>query len=152
MKRKSLFWLPAVVVIAAGWAFLRPQQEAQAQEVIVHKSPSCGCCGKWVEHMRAAGFTVVVEDTDDLARVKSLFNVPDNLQSCHTAEIGGYVVEGHVPADAIQRLLQERPDVKGLAVAGMPLGSPGMDQGGYKQPFNAIAWDEAGTQSAYARY
>lgn len=95
----------------------------------VSKSPSCMCCTAWVEHLRANGFTVIVADTSDVRGVKARAGVPNELSSCHTGEIAGYVVEGHVPAHAIQRLLTEKPKAIGLAVPGMPVGSPGMEGG-----------------------
>ena len=94
---------------------------------IVHKSPSCGCCRLWVDHLRAAGFRVEVRDHDNVNPVKERLGVPYGKGSCHTAQIGGYFVEGHVPAQDIKRLLAEKPDAKGLVVPGMPLGSPGME-------------------------
>ena len=95
--------------------------------VLVHKSASCGCCGAWVEHLRQAGFTVRVNETEDLNPIKERLGVPYGKGSCHTAEVGGYMVEGHVPAGDIKRLLQERPQAKGLVLPGMPMGSPGME-------------------------
>lgn len=94
--------------------------------VEVYKSPSCGCCGVWAEHLEANGYRVRVRDVGDLEIIKQLAGVPDDLQSCHTAMVEGYTIEGHVPASALDRLLEERPDAKGLAVPGMPMGSPGM--------------------------
>ncbi|RDI57162.1 hypothetical protein DES45_10779 [Microvirga subterranea] len=94
-------------------------------KMTVTKDPSCGCCGAWVDHVRKAGFPVEVIESAEVNRLKVRLGVPQALASCHTAEIGGYVVEGHVPADAIKRLLAERPQAKGLAVPGMPVGSPG---------------------------
>jgi hypothetical protein len=93
------------------------------------KSPWCGCCGNWVEHVRAAGFKVQVKEIEDLGVVKRMAAVPDDMQSCHTARVGGYTVEGHVPASDILRLLDERPNALGLVVPGMPSGSPGMENG-----------------------
>ena len=95
--------------------------------VSVSKDPSCGCCDGWVAHIEAAGFPVKVVESSDMDSLKQRLGVPAELASCHTAEVGGYVVEGHVPAAAIRRLLAERPDATGLAVPGMPAGSPGMD-------------------------
>ncbi|HYG90908.1 MAG TPA: DUF411 domain-containing protein [Azospirillum sp.] len=105
--------------------------------VTVWKAASCGCCGNWVEHMRKAGFTVTVHEVDDVDPVKARLGVPGALQSCHTAEIDGYVLEGHVPADSVARLLRERPTAKGLAVPGMPQGSPGMETG-VKEPYRVV--------------
>jgi len=95
--------------------------------VLVHKSASCGCCGAWVDHLREAGFTVRVNETEDLNPIKERLGVPYGKGSCHTAEVGGYMVEGHVPAGDIKRLLLERPQAKGLVLPGMPIGSPGME-------------------------
>lgn len=95
--------------------------------MVVHKSPTCGCCGSWVEHMREAGFSVEVRDEDDLAAIKEALGVPDRKSACHTAEVGGYFIEGHVPAEDVKRLLADKLDAKGLALPGMPAGSPGME-------------------------
>ena len=100
---------------------------ARTPLVVVHKSPTCGCCGKWVEHLRAAGFKVDVRDTADMGAVKERVGIPPAKGSCHTAEVGGYFVEGHVPAEDVRRLLAERPDARGQTVPGMPMGSPGME-------------------------
>ncbi len=100
---------------------------AAAPVVIVHKDPNCGCCSGWVEHIREAGFTVEVRDVPDLTRLKTRLGVPADLAACHTAEVSGYAIEGHVPAAALRRLLSEKPKAKGLAVPGMPVGSPGME-------------------------
>lgn len=104
-----------------------PATDAQALAMVVHKSPSCGCCGAWVEHMRQAGFQVEVRDTANLEPVKARLGVPYGKGSCHTAEVSGYMVEGHVPAADVKRLLAERPDARGLVLPGMPVGSPGME-------------------------
>lgn len=103
------------------------QPEPVAQTMIVHKSPTCGCCGLWVEHMQAAGFKVDVREAEDINPVKERVGVPFAKGSCHTAEIEGYFIEGHVPADDVKRLLAERPEAKGLVLPGMPAGSPGME-------------------------
>ena len=104
--------------------------QATLPKMIVTKDPNCGCCGGWVEHMKAAGFPVEVITSSDVDQVKLRLGVPDDLASCHTAEVSGYVVEGHVPADAVKRLLAEKPQARGLAVPGMPMGSPGMEVAG----------------------
>ena len=121
-------------------------------KMIVTRDPNCGCCGSWVTHARAAGFAVEVVEVPDVAPLKARLGVPDPLASCHTAEIGGYVVEGHVPAEAIKRLLAERPKATGLAVAGMPVGSPGMEVAGQQpDPYDVIIFS-AGRQNVFARY
>jgi len=118
----------------------------------VYKTPTCGCCGKWIEHMRAAGFAPTVVDLPDLARIKARYGVPRNLESCHTAVVDGYVVEGHVPAGSVFKLLKERPKVLGIAVPGMPSGSPGMEQGPRKDPYNVLTFDQAGQTTVFARH
>ena len=114
------------VALAAGLLGAMLAMGASARDaaptIQVYKTPTCGCCGKWIDHLRAAGFTVESTDLRDLTALKALNGVPQGLASCHTAMIGGYVVEGHVPASDIERLLKERPKVAGLAVPGMPLG------------------------------
>jgi hypothetical protein len=124
---------------------------AEAADVTVYRSPTCGCCEDWAEHLRANGFTVVVKDVEDMGEVKRRFSVPAPLQSCHTAMVDGYAVEGHVPASDIRRLLAERPKATGLAVPGMPIGSPGMEQGSQREPYSTILFGPA-DQSVYARH
>jgi hypothetical protein len=101
--------------------------DASLPLLVVHKTPTCGCCAAWVEHMQQAGFAVEVRNEDNLDPVKTRVGVPAGKGSCHTAEVGGYFVEGHVPAEDVKRLLAEKPDAKGLTVPGMPMGSPGME-------------------------
>lgn len=117
---------------------------------VVHHSPTCGCCGKWVDHARAHGIAVETRLTDDIQEVKRAFTIPASVQSCHTTIIGGYIVEGHVPADVIRQLLRERPVVRGIAVPGMPMGSPGME-GPYSQPYEVVTFDERGRTGVFAR-
>src|SRR5262245_25829062 len=119
--------------------------------VTVFKSPTCGCCVKWVDLVRAAGFFVTAKDHDDLKPIKHEHGVPTDLQSCHTALVEGYVVEGHVPVDLIDRLLRERPAIAGIAVPGMPIGSPGMEVPGHAaERYQVMAFDRAGRTSVYA--
>jgi len=122
---------------------------AKAAELVVYKSPYCGCCGAWSDHMRAGGYSVTVYDVDDMNAIKRRFGVPPALESCHTAVVEGYVVEGHVPADVVDRLLAERPKARGVAVPGMPIGSPGME-GGEPEPFDVLLFDELGRTAVYA--
>jgi hypothetical protein len=117
----------------------------------VYKSPTCGCCAKWVEHVKAAGFVPEVHDLPSVGPIKENAGVPSNLQSCHTALVGGYVVEGHVPVDVIQKLLDEKPSITGIAVPGMPAGSPGMEQGDRKDPYEVIAFTKGGKTSVFVR-
>lgn len=120
--------------------------------VTVYKSPTCECCRKWVEHLRTDGFRVVAHDVKDLAPVKTRHGITPELESCHTALVDGYVIEGHVPVDVIRRALKERPRVTGLAVAGMPAGSPGMEMaGGYSERYNVVSFDKSGKTKVYAK-
>ncbi|HSR15779.1 MAG TPA: DUF411 domain-containing protein, partial [Gemmatimonadales bacterium] len=113
--------------------------------------PTCGCCGKWIEHMQAAGFKVRTVDMDDITEVKQASGVPMKLRTCHTALVDGYVVEGHVPADLVRRMLAEKPKMAGIAVPGMPLGSPGMEQGDMKDPYEVLLFDKSGKTTVYAK-
>jgi hypothetical protein len=119
--------------------------------VTVYKSASCGCCRKWMDHLTANGFAVTGHDTSDVALVKNQYGVPQALRSCHTAIVGGYVIEGHVPAADIKRLLRERPKIAGLAVPGMVTGSPGMEMGNTADRYDVIAFGD-GKTSVYASH
>lgn len=143
-----------VTGLAAGvlLAYSRPVQAQALPKIVVSKDPSCGCCTGWVDHLRQAGFSAEVIETSEINRVKVRLGVPQDLASCHTAEIAGYVVEGHVPADAIKRLLAEKPTGKGLAVAGMPMGSPGMEMEGMEpDAYEVVLFGPSG-QRRFARY
>lgn len=122
-------WLGRVfAALLAGSAMASSAQaDTHESQVEVYKSPWCGCCAAWVDHLERNGYTAIVHDVEDLSAIKQMAEVPQDLRSCHTAMIDGYVVEGHVPATAIDRLLTERPDIHGLSVPGMPQGSPGME-------------------------
>ena len=117
--------------------------------VTVYKSPTCGCCAAWADYMKENGFTVAIKEVDNLTPIKADAGVPARLQSCHTAIVDGYAVEGHVPADLIRKMLAERPKVSGIAVAGMPIGSPGMEQGTTKQPYDVVLFDAKGQVTLY---
>lgn len=121
-------------------------------EAIIYKDPNCGCCANWAVHLREHGFSVTEIKVDNIASYKQKYGVPANLGSCHTAVIDGYVVEGHVPAADIIRMLGERPDIAGLTVPGMPVGSPGMEVGERKDPFDVLAINRDGTASKYNSY
>jgi hypothetical protein len=127
---------------------------AQAQPVVeVYKSPTCGCCANWVEHLKKAGFTVHATNVDDMTKLKASHNVPRSVQSCHTAVVDGYVIEGHVPAADVQRLLRERPAVAGIAVPGMPIGSPGMEVEGRKpDAYDVVTFDKQGQTKVFSSY
>lgn len=130
-----------------------PEADGSLPRVVVHKNESCGCCLLWVEHMQQAGFEVEVRNVANLEPVKTRVGIPAGKGSCHTAEVGGYFIEGHVPAEDVKRLLAEGPEAKGLAVPGMPLGSPGMEvPGGRVQPYTVELVRADGSTSAYARH
>lgn len=139
VTRRSI--VAATAAIALGQA-VRPVLAAEST-IKVHKDPNCGCCSGWVQHLRDAGFAVVVDETSDLAAVRSRLGIPTDLTACHTAEIDDYLLEGHVPALAVRRLLGERPKGRGLAVPGMPAGSPGME-GGPSEPFTVFLFGAEG--------
>ena len=126
---------------------------ADPRLVVVHKTESCGCCHLWVEHLKENGFKVTVRDVVDLGGIKERVGVPYGMGSCHTARVGGYFIEGHVPAADIVRLLDERPDAKGLTVPGMPLGSPGMEvASGQTQPYDVHLVARDGSTSVFAHH
>jgi len=116
----------------------------------VYKDPNCGCCKDWVKHLEANGFKVETMDMPDMSMVKQKYGVKPDIQACHTETVGGYVVEGHVPADVIKQMLKEKPAIAGLAVPGMPQGSPGMD-GATKERYNVLTFDRAGRTTVYAQ-
>jgi len=137
------------VIVAAGSSF---QAQEPVPALTVYKSPACGCCVKWIDYMRANGFSVKTVDVEDIAAVKRTWGVPTNLSACHTSVVGNYVIEGHVPADVVTRFLRERPAVAGIAVPGMPLGSPGMEQPtGRVEPFAVMSFDRSGRTAVYER-
>ena len=118
-------------------------------KMTVYKSPSCGCCTDWVTYMKGQGFTVEVKDLNDLTDVKRSMGVPAKLESCHTALVGPYVIEGHVPADLVKKILAQQPKIIGLAVPGMPVDAPGMGNG--KTPYDVISWDKSGKTAVFAK-
>jgi hypothetical protein len=141
-----------LILVLALLLPLTPPAALQAQtapQLTVYKSPTCGCCKKWVQHMAQAGFMVTVNDTPNVGEVKAKHNIPSDLASCHTALVGGYVIEGHVPADVVKKLLDEKPKVAGIAVPGMPMGSPGME-GPTSDHYNVVAFTTTGSQYVFA--
>jgi len=141
----------AIVAIGGGVALLSKPTPTMAQEVVVYKDPSCGCCGQWIKHLRRNGFSVVVNNVDDMEPIKREAGIPDAMESCHTAYVGGYSIEGHVPASDITRMLAENLAVKGLAVPGMPSSAPGMDDPD-NEPYTVFAFNTNGTTSVFASY
>ena len=126
---------------------------AGTRDITVYRSPTCGCCGVWLEHAQKHGFKVKDIKTEEMEALKQKYNVPPQLASCHTTIVDGYVMEGHIPVDDIKRFLIEKPDnFTGLAVPGMPLGSPGMEAGDMKQPFKVLAFNDKGQVEVFQEY
>lgn len=139
-------WGAALVL---GMAFAPSAIAAQA--MAVYRDPACGCCGAWIDYVRTNGYTVNVHEDQPMVEVKTLLGVSVSAASCHTALIGGYVIEGHVPVEDIQRLLAERPDARGLAAPGMPIGSPGMEIGA-PQRYHVLLLERDGTSRVFATH
>ena len=158
------FWsrlAPVVAVVALSATAIVPGHAHDASldttpadpaktTVTVFKAPTCGCCKAWAEHLEKHGFKVVARDLADVTPIKTAHGVPERLRTCHTALVGGYVVEGHVPADLVKRLLKERPKVAGLAGPGMPMGSPGME-GPRQDKYDVLSFRKDGKTAVYAR-
>ena len=150
---RSMKWIMAGTAAAAALGYtavaMANDPAPAGPGIVVYKTATCGCCGKWVEHLRANGFTVKAEDVTDLAAVKQRYGVGLQLQSCHTAVVGDYVFEGHVPADAIEKFLAKPPaNARGLAVPGMPPGSPGMESAS-AQPYDILVFDRTGATKVF---
>lgn len=155
LKAVGLGVIIAVIGIAAYTQFgdRSPQiADEDLPSVTVYKSPTCECCSDWVAHMQDHGFEVKTTDLSDMQQIKNRFDVPRELSSCHTAVVGGYVVEGHVPANDVKRMLVQQPDVAGLTVPGMPVGSPGMERGNQQDPYNVLAFSKSGSANIFAKY
>ena len=149
MRRSLVSAFAAAPVLAVGRRTLAAEE---LPKLTITKDPNCGCCSGWVEHIKAAGFPVEIVETGEMNRVKARLGVPRHLAACHAAEVEAYVIEGHVPANAIRRLLAERPQIKGLAVPGMPVGSPGMNvEGTPPETYDVIAFGPSG-ETRFARF
>lgn len=151
MPKMSRRAVASAILLSAGAAMLgRPVHAAPLMQVA--KDPNCGCCGAWINHMKAAGFAVEVNDTRQINALKSKLGVPSELASCHTAQVEGYVIEGHVPAKAVVRLLEQKPQARGLAVPGMPIGSPGMEiEGSPADDYDVVLFGDFGKRT-FARF
>ena len=152
MNRRN--WLQLTLAGMATSAFARSPLHAQrSTRLTVYKSATCGCCASWADHMKRNGFAVDAHDVSDdmLNQVKTTAGVPPSLRSCHIALAGGYAFEGHVPADVVKKALDEKPKLVGLAVPGMPAGSPGMEMGGRKDAYEVMAFDKSGRSWVYAK-
>jgi hypothetical protein len=142
---------PTPVTLVSVWD-QNIQPYTGSSELTVYRSPTCGCCGEWVKHMERHGFRVKDIQTQDMGVIKAEYGVPQDMASCHTVMIDGYVIEGHVPADDVKALLAQKPDVAGITVPGMPLGSPGMEAGDRKQDFMVMAFDEEGDVEVFQEH
>lgn len=147
-RRHFLESAAALATLVTLPAFAAPP----SPEVQVFKSPTCGCCGAWVAHLRSAGFSVRVAEVHDAGVERKRLGLPDRYGSCHTATVGGYVLEGHVPAGDVKRLLATKPKALGLAVPGMPRSAPGMDAPGAKDPYQVLLVDTGGQSTIFATY
>jgi hypothetical protein len=160
IKNLSLFLLllggPGIISHASAneAQAISPLLDATTNEMVVYKSASCGCCGDWIEHMQDNGFKLEVHNTDDLNSIKQKAGLTPRLASCHTAFINGYVIEGHVPANDVKRLLREKPEMKGLTVPGMPAGAnvPGMEVSPFNTEFDVLGFKEDGTVQQWSHY
>jgi len=142
----------AVVSLVAVACSQKTQTTQAGPEIIVYKSPSCSCCALWASYLRDSGFKVTVQAMNDVDSMRQQFGVPAPLAACHTARVGGYTIVGHVPVADIERLLKERPAIAGLAVPGMPVGSPGMERGTVREAYDVMTFDEHGQTSVYQTY
>ena len=150
-RSASLRILTASLAVAAGLMAATASQPARAAEITVYKSPWCGCCEQWIGHMRSQGHVVTTRNMEDLDAIKKMASVPEDLQSCHTAFVAGYVLEGHVPGADLARLLAERPKARGLAVPGMVGGSPGMESAA-AEPYEVMLFQTDGSARVFSRY
>lgn len=148
MNRRRL--LTMLVAVAATGA--KTVEAAQWPAIKAYRNPGCGCCEGWVEHMRKAGFEISMMDDPDLNGRRVALGVPDDLAGCHTAMLGDYIIEGHVPAEDIIRFLNEGGKGYGLAVPGMPTGSPGMEMGDSRDAYDVVLFDKQGGRSVFASY
>lgn len=137
---------------ASVWNQETEPNYAGVKEMTVYRSPNCGCCGGWIEHAKQHGFQVTDIKTDDIETIKQQYNLPSQLASCHTTIVDGYVMEGHIPVDDIKRFLTQKPNFAGLAVPGMPVGTPGMEAGDMKQPFEVVAFNNSGEVEVFKEY
>ena len=146
---KSIIMLVILNILAITTAVA---SDGLVRDIVVYKNPECGCCTKWVKYLQDNNYNVTIEHTRDVLAVKKRLGVPEKLAACHTAVIDGYVIEGHITHRDIKRLLLFRPDIKGIAVPGMPVGTPGMESGSTVQPYNVMSFDEQGTMEVFVEH
>ncbi|MCW8963047.1 MAG: DUF411 domain-containing protein [Gammaproteobacteria bacterium] len=150
-NRRGRYALGIFTILLFAAVFIMNTSTAKAEEITVYKSPTCGCCTKWVSHLQSNGFKVNAYNLNDMPSVKQQFGIAPAQQSCHTAVVGGYVIEGHVPAADIRRLLTEKPNIHGLTAPGMPMGSPGME-GPHKDAYDVLAIDKQGKTTVFSQH
>lgn len=151
-KNKVLLSVSLVSMLIVAGSLLLTQQVNAEPEVTVYKSATCGCCNKWIKHMEDNGFSIKAVDVANMDLVKQHYGINRELGSCHTALVDGYIIEGHVPATDVKKLLSERPDVLGLTVPGMPIGSPGMEMGDHADHYDVLAVEKDGKTSVFSQY
>lgn len=147
MRRRHFMFCASALILGSA---ARPGRTAQRQ-MTVYKDANCGCCEAWTKAMQAAGFPVDIRPVDDMAAVKVKFGIPQSVEGCHTAYTDGYIIEGHVPVEAVERLLKERPAIKGLAVPGMPNGSLGMGDDPTVASYDVMSVDRQGNAAVFMR-
>lgn len=152
MMKKTNAILAIALLVKVGFAWAENGQVEEQVDIVVHRSPSCSCCGKWVEHLKQNNFNVKDIVSDDVQAIKNKYGVTQEMASCHTAIVNGYVVEGHVPASDIRTLLKNKPGVVGIAVPGMPSGTPGMEMGGKKDAYQVISFDKKNQRQVFNSY
>ncbi|ESS71351.1 hypothetical protein MGMO_105c00030 [Methyloglobulus morosus KoM1] len=150
MKAKQ--FLTIALLVNTGFIFAESKQTEKSVDIVVNRSPTCSCCGKWVEHLEQNNFNVKDIVSGDVQAIKNKYGITQDLASCHTAIVDGYVVEGHVPASDIRTLLKNKPDIVGLTVPGMPNGTPGMEMGGKKDAYEVIGFDKKNQHHVFNSY
>lgn len=155
MRKQTLMMVAAALALGtAAFVSAQPKPVSSRIPIVVYKTPTCGCCSLWVEHMQQNGFQPEVHDVsgDAVRAVSAKAGLRDDDTSCHTARVGNYIVEGHVPAADVHRMLKEKAPIAGIAAPGMPMGSPGMEQGGRKDAYDVIAFTKDGKRSIFAKH
>ena len=150
--KKVKHFLAIVLLVNTGFAWAEVAQAEKKIDIVVNRSPTCSCCGKWVENLKQNNFNVKDVVSDDMQSIKNKYGVTQELASCHTALVNGYVVEGHVPTNDIRTLLKNKPEVVGITVPGMPSGTPGMEMGGKKDAYQVISFDKKNQQQVFNSY
>jgi hypothetical protein len=150
--KKVKHFLAIALLFSAGLAWAEAAQAEEKIDIVVNRSPTCSCCGKWIEHLKQNNFNVKDIVSDDVQAIKNKYGVTQELASCHTAIVNGYAIEGHVPADDIKTLLKKKSDVVGITVPGMPSGTPGMEMGGKKDAYQVISFDKKNQHQVFNSY